>query len=504
MESSIFFDDDGIVEIKRQVSKTKFKTQKFFVGDIKSLKYKAPGFLSDGELNFILEGGTKCEPVRISREHKSLFKQLIRELEAAIIVARKSKPSTVTSSTPRSSSSKGMTPKSVSAVKKPQLSLGVDSAFVCLDIEWTDSSDPASICEIGLALFVDGELRDSYRSYVKPPFDYLIGKYEQRSNGISQTQIKTASTLAQQWEGIESFIGNRVLVLQNATNDVSKILHTLNASNFDKKLNFEYVDTMLMAKKLPWVTSRSGLSDLAKFFSLDRGYAHYDGRDKKAKNPHGAMEDAIVTGQILQRLLETCGYKSVYSLLGVLNAYSGRVRNSELVNGFSASGPMKYSTPSALPEESSVLKQVFRSMSLADKAEDKRIQGESKKQDFLSNPDWNKTRVTEGMTVCFTQLMSWDDDGNDHKAEVERVALSLGIKLIYGIRANLDLLVVNDPWVYDSAKLRDAMTRKVPVPVTTYSIFQQNNPDFPVWKYTKSAEYLELKDSGQWPENRAF
>jgi len=97
--------------------------------------------------------------------------------------------------------------------------------------------------------------------------------------------------------------------------------------------------------------------------------------------------------------------------------------------------------------------------------------------------------------------MNWDDDGNDHRFLVESIALKMGLNVIGGVRSDLDLLVVNDPWVRDSAKLRDALGRKTPIAVTTYSIFQKSNPQFPVWEFKKSQEYKDLKANNLWPED---
>lgn len=301
------------------------------------------------------------------------------------------------------------------------------------------------------------------------------------------------------WGEIEAYFSGRVLVLHNATNDVNKILSTLVDSGYKGVKDFDYLDTMLIAKKLPWIKSRNGLSDLADNFGLERQYAEYDGRDEVAFQPHGALEDALLTGYVLIELMNSCKYKNLLAFIEVLGAYPGKVRNSALENGFSSPGKLQFSSPADLPREETSLSKALRNKSQAEKAEVKKASDEDARDEFLKNPKWSNLRVTSGQTICFTQLMNWDDEGNDHKTDVEKIARSMGLTVIYTVRSDLDLLVVNDPWINDSAKLRNAVSRKKQIPVTTYSIFQLSNPDFPAWNYRKSSNFEELKSAGIWP-----
>jgi hypothetical protein len=198
-------------------------------------------------------------------------------------------------------------------------------------------------------------------------------------------------------------------------------------------------------------------------------------------------------------ILGTCGYSSWLALLEVSDSVPGRVRNSKLLNGFSSPGKFQYSTPSDLPAEEIVLTKATKAKSIAAQAEDKRNAGESARAEFLEAPIWWEGQLIAGQSVCFTQLMNWDNDGNDHKSEVEALAEKLGLKVLHSLKKDLDLLVVNDPWVEDSAKLRDALSRKIPIPVTTYSVFQRNNPTFPKWEYEKAPQFAEMKSTRNWP-----
>jgi len=485
----LLLDDYGILHITRQTENSKSITEKIKVSEISHLKHKAPSIFARGYIILHLKNGEECPPIMVPGQ-RAIFEQLITELNRLIQEA------STQVTTQKKNSRKAVTSGTSIDNRVNEEFL---SDFVAMDIEWTDSSDPNSICEIGMVLYRNGVATETYQEYVRPAGEYIIGAYEQAANGVQDSLLKNAVTLVEQWPKIEAFIAGRTLVLHNATNDVNKILSTLEANGLNEVSDFDYLDTQRIASKLPWIKSKNGVSDLADFFGLSRNYAEYDGRDQFSLSPHGALEDATLTGQILLEILKTCGYSSWLALLEVSNSVPGKVRNSTVRNGFSSPGKLQYSTPSELPPEETVLNKATKAISSAAQAEDKRNAGESARTQFLENPVWWEGELIAGQSVCFTQLMNWDNNGNDHKAQVEALAQKLGLNVLHSLKKDLDLLVVNDPWVEDSAKLRDALTRKIPIPVTTYSVFQRNNPAFPKWEYEKSPQYAEMKSTRNWP-----
>ena len=371
-------------------------------------------------------------------------------------------------------------------------------SWVAVDVEWTDSANKSSVCEIGLARFDDGKLTDTWRSYVRPPGRFSIGFMELRTHGIELDLLNDAPTLAILWPTIEEFIEKRGWVLHNATNDVNRILHSLRAGGRETLKDFDYVDSMGIARKFSWINTSSSLDALAEHFEIDRTFARYEGREAYG-SPHGAVEDAQLTGLVLQRMVELAGYTNLKAFLKLLEIEPGRVRDGALLNGFSARGAFKYETPADIPPETGVLASALKADQQANQAVDRRRAAEESKAQFLRNPDWSTRTLTRGDIVCFTQLMPWGENNQNHEAEVHRVAERLGIEIRHSLKSDLDLLVVNDPWIHESAKLRDALSRKMPIPVTTYSIFQKNNPEFPRWNYLRTAEYKVLINAGLWP-----
>lgn len=372
-------------------------------------------------------------------------------------------------------------------------------SWVAVDVEWTDTTDKSSICEIGLARFDGGQLTDTFRSYVRPPAGFSVGFMELQTHGIRQELLTDAPTLAELWPTLEDFTEDLGWVLHNATNDVNRILHSFHSGGGKEVRDFDYIDSMGVARKFSWVETSSSLDALADYFSLRREFATYEGREAFSK-PHGAREDARLTGLVTQKMVELVGYTNLKAFMKILEVEPGRVREGALLNGFSAQGRFKYSDTTELPSEADVLQMIVKEERQAEKAAQRRKEAEEMRQRFLQNPNWSTKTLTRGQKVCFTQLMPWGDKGQNHEEEVHQVANRLGLEVRHSLKSDLDLLVVNDPWVAESAKLRDALSRRTPIPVTTYSIFQKSNPDFPPWHYRESPEFRELVKSGIWPD----
>lgn len=370
------------------------------------------------------------------------------------------------------------------------------TSWVAVDIEWADSSNATSICEIGLARFEGEKLLDKWNSYVRPSGDFHVGHYEFDTHGISKDILTLAPSLADLWPDVDEFVGEYPWVLHNATQDVKKILATLGSQGHPGPREFQYVDTMLLAKKLPHITSSNSLDALSGFLGLTRKFAIYDQRDE-VESAHGALEDAILTGEVLNRMMALVSYSSLPAFLGLMDAIPGEVRDGQVTAGFSAAGKFKYPNPDQIPSEAELTRKVEKALVNTRRATTRREDAEVARDEFLKNPEWSEMRVTAGTRVCFTQLMPWDDNREfGFQEDVERASKRLGL-VEQGVNNNLELLIVNDPWVSESAKLRDCLAKEIPV--TTYSIFQKNNPEFPVWNYKKADQYRWLKSQGDWP-----
>jgi len=227
---------------------------------------------------------------------------------------------------------------------------------------------------------------------------------------------------------------------------------------------------------------------------VKREWAAQDGRGEFPE-AHGALEDAVATGEVLLKMMELVGYRGLLGFTELVKTSPGEVLNGEVARGASARGKIAYPNLEQIPSEEKLesAKRKFQTQYQMDQG--KRASAEDAKEEFLKGPSWSTMRVTQGTNICFTQLVPWDDTRDEgFDDEVHKIAEELGLVQTPRVRSDLELLIINDLWVADSAKLRDALARGIAV--TTYSVFQENNPEFPVWRYRKAWQYKRLKKEG--------
>lgn len=468
MGSSLSFDDDGLLHITQQTGPASYSVQKISVAELSYFEYKRPGFMSKGTLQFFLKDGSNSSVLEVEKQHRKVFDQLVSAIEKEIQQFATSVPATTPSPHPlrrlaQESTFAGLDPSPILARNE----------FVALDVEWTDSSNPASVCEIGLAKFVNGELIATWREYVRPATRYVMAEYEFRTHGIHPELVERAKTLAELWPSITDFIDGRPLVLHQATNDLNKVLASLGRSAEALVPNLVYLDTMLIAKKLPWVTVKNGLSDLTGFFGIAREWANYDGRGELAE-PHGAKEDAIATGNVLLKMMEMVGFSTLLGFSELVGTTPGQVVGAEVVRGPSAPGKIAWPHLDKLPAEESLIQRKLKQQQAHQKNQDKRTLDEELKERFLAQDPipWSTLKVAEGSVVYFSSFPA------DAEEKIKKVAKKVGVET-GKFNAKIDLLVVDDPAVEGSARLRNALSFKNPIAVSNYSNFRTHNPDFP-------------------------
>ena len=429
----------------------------------------------NGSLRFQLKDGTSTDPLKVSKIHRKAFDELVStiqaDLEKAPSYGNKKNlggPRTVRTEDQRlSMSNQGSLQSPISNWE----------TWVAVDIEWADSSDKSSICEIGLAKFRHGKPIESWRSYVRPPGSFNMGFYERQTHGIDEEVLLSAPILADLWGDIENFIGDSAWVLHNATQDINRILKTLESGGHKGLRDFYYLDTMVLARKNSFVTSSSGLDDLATFYDLERVFADYDNRHGVG-DAHGALEDASLTGKVLCEMMASVSFTRIPAFLELLGASAGLVRGGEVVSGFSATGQFAYENLQDVPTEDELTQRLEKKISASDKTQEKRKSAEEAKLAFLSMDPipWSDHVITADDRVYFS---SFSQDGFHDQIEQELRRLGATMNTF---SASVTLLIIADDAVEDSAKLRNCFSFKSQVPVTNYSNFRRNNPQFPKHK----------------------
>ena len=85
--------------------------------------------------------------------------------------------------------------------------------FTAIDFE-TANGDRNSICQVGLAVYKNGEIIHKIDQLVQPPGNYYWKRFTD-IHGIDANRTKNSPTLNESWSKIEPYIKNQNVVAHN-------------------------------------------------------------------------------------------------------------------------------------------------------------------------------------------------------------------------------------------------------------------------------------------------
>ena len=165
----------------------------------------------------------------------------------------------------------------------------LEGDFIVFDLETTGLKPTTEeITEIAAVLVRDGEIRDSFQTYVNPhkPIPPEITEL----TGISDDTVRDAPELSDAIARFLEFAGNRVLVAHNAGFDMSFLKAACSRLSIERE--FTYIDTLDLSRILLSHLNRFKLNILAKELQVGP-FAH-----------HRASEDAAVLARIWVKLMD--------------------------------------------------------------------------------------------------------------------------------------------------------------------------------------------------------
>jgi len=154
--------------------------------------------------------------------------------------------------------------------------------FVAIDVE-TANADLASICQVGIVVFRNGAVVDSWSSLINPQ-DYFDG-INTSIHGIDEEAVKGAPTWPQLAETLRNRLASAVAACHTPFDRAATVLacKKYRVSNFDCR----WLDTARVVRRTwpeEFAAAGYGLANVADFLGIK--FKHHD-----------ALEDARAAGQ---------------------------------------------------------------------------------------------------------------------------------------------------------------------------------------------------------------
>ncbi|WP_350586730.1 exonuclease domain-containing protein [Pseudoalteromonas sp. RB2-MNA-CIBAN-0110] len=163
--------------------------------------------------------------------------------------------------------------------------------FVAIDVE-TANADMASICQIGLVKYKDGELQKEWSSLINPEdyFDFInVGIH-----GITEESVANSPVLSEVYDILVEFMSDEICVCHTHFDRVS-LFRAFEQSSL-KHFNITWLDSARVARRA-WeecAWSGYGLANVCKIIGYE--FQHHD-----------ALEDAKASGQVILAALNKTG-----------------------------------------------------------------------------------------------------------------------------------------------------------------------------------------------------
>jgi len=179
-----------------------------------------------------------------------------------------------------------------------------DGEFCVFDIETTGKSNINDrITEIGAVIIKDGEIIDTYNSFVNPGIpipDFIV-----ELTGITNDMVKDARAIDEVLPEFLSFVGDRMLVAHNATFDTGFIRQACQRIGIE--FNYSYLDTLALSRYVNTDLKRHKLDLLVKYFKLGE-FEH-----------HRAFNDAEILSKVLVCMFDKLRQDGIYDIASMVN-----------------------------------------------------------------------------------------------------------------------------------------------------------------------------------------
>ena len=145
--------------------------------------------------------------------------------------------------------------------------------IVALDFE-TANSSPASACSLGIAIYEEGEILDSFEWYFKPyhRYNYFTNTH---IHGICKEDVQDAQEFVYYYDELSEILKDAMIVAHNAVFDMSvlnAICDVYGLSHFGNS----YIDTVTISRRVYPELYNHRLNTICEY--LDISLNHHNGK----------------------------------------------------------------------------------------------------------------------------------------------------------------------------------------------------------------------------------
>lgn len=165
------------------------------------------------------------------------------------------------------------------------------TTFLAIDFE-TANPNFSSICQVGIAIFKNGMLYDSWESLVDP--DDYFDPLNTSIHGIDEWAVRNAPKWGEVYEQFKLWLKNNIVV-SHTLFDQTALLQACEKNNIDV-FDCAWLDTARVVRRAwpQFAYKGYGLANIATFLDIEF-------------NHHDAKEDARACGEILLKAIELSG-----------------------------------------------------------------------------------------------------------------------------------------------------------------------------------------------------
>lgn len=151
--------------------------------------------------------------------------------------------------------------------------------FVAIDLE-TANSKRSSICEIGITVVENSQIKETKSWFVKPE-DNFYDDFNIYIHGITPSMTRRSPDFSKVWKEIEPYVSNKIVVAHNVAFDMYALRDSFDKYNMSYP-NFDFYCSYRLSTYILDGLYGYSLDSLCNCFNISREQEHRAGEDARA------------------------------------------------------------------------------------------------------------------------------------------------------------------------------------------------------------------------------